>query len=98
MAKHAKIVDGKVVSVMVADPEFFIDFVDDSPGTWVAAPDRIGAGFSYEDGKFFPPKKYNSWVWDEKQGDWVPPVAYPADGEAYRWDEATTAWVADPMT
>jgi hypothetical protein len=35
MAHWAKIVDGKVVSVIVAEAEFFDTFVDSSPGQWV---------------------------------------------------------------
>jgi hypothetical protein len=35
MAHYAKIVDGKVTNVIVAEAEYFDTFVDDSPGTWV---------------------------------------------------------------
>jgi len=35
MSHFAKVVDGKVVSVIVAEPEFFDTFVDSSPGTWL---------------------------------------------------------------
>ena len=35
MAHYAKVVDGKVVKVIVADTEFFNTFVDDSPGEWI---------------------------------------------------------------
>ena len=35
MAHYAKIVYGKVTTVIVAEAEFFDTFVDDSPGTWV---------------------------------------------------------------
>jgi hypothetical protein len=35
MSHFAKVVDGKVVSVIVAEPEFFDTFVDSSPGQWV---------------------------------------------------------------
>jgi hypothetical protein len=31
----AKVLDGKVVSVIVAEPEFFDTFVDSTPGTWI---------------------------------------------------------------
>ena len=36
MGHFAKVVDGKVVQVIVAEPEFFDTFVDSSPGTWLA--------------------------------------------------------------
>ena len=35
MAHWAKVVDGKVTQVIVAEPEFFDTFVDSSPGTWI---------------------------------------------------------------
>jgi hypothetical protein len=35
MGHFAKIVDGKVTQVIVAEPEFFDTFVDSSPGTWL---------------------------------------------------------------
>jgi hypothetical protein len=36
MGHFAKVVDGKVTQVIVAEPEFFDTFVDLSPGTWLA--------------------------------------------------------------
>lgn len=35
MAHFAKVVDGKVTQVIVAEPEFFNTFVDSSPGEWI---------------------------------------------------------------
>ena len=35
MGHFAKVVDGKVTQVIVAEPEFFDTFVDSSPGTWL---------------------------------------------------------------
>ena len=35
MSHYAKIVDGKVTQVIVAEAEFFNTFVDTSPGTWL---------------------------------------------------------------
>jgi hypothetical protein len=35
MAHFAKVLDGKVVQVIVAEKEFFDTFVDSSPGTWL---------------------------------------------------------------
>ena len=35
MGHYAKVVDGKVVNVIVAEPEFFTSFVDTSPGEWI---------------------------------------------------------------
>lgn len=35
MSNYAKVVNGKVVEVIVADIEFFKTFKDTSPGTWL---------------------------------------------------------------
>jgi len=35
MGHFAKVVDGKVAQVIVAEPEFFDTFVDSSPGEWI---------------------------------------------------------------
>jgi hypothetical protein len=35
MSHFAKVLDGKVTQVIVAEPEFFETFVDTTPGTWI---------------------------------------------------------------
>lgn len=35
MGHFAKVTDGKVTQVIVAEPEFFDTFVDSSPGEWI---------------------------------------------------------------
>ena len=35
MSHFAKVLDGKVTQVIVAEKEFFDTFVDSSPGTWI---------------------------------------------------------------
>lgn len=35
MSHFAKVLDGKVIQVIVAEPEFFSTFVDSSPGQWI---------------------------------------------------------------
>ena len=35
MAHYAKVVDGKVINVIVAEAQFFDTFIDDSPGDWI---------------------------------------------------------------
>lgn len=57
-----------------------------------------GIGFTYdrERDAFIPPKPFASWLLNENTCLWEAPVAYPADGLPYGWDEATTSWVALP--
>jgi len=35
MSHYAKVLDGKVVQLIVAEPEFFDTFVDSTPGQWI---------------------------------------------------------------
>jgi hypothetical protein len=35
---------------------------------------------------------YPSWVLNETNGMWIPPVEYPNDGGYYTWNESTTSW------
>lgn len=43
--------------------------------------------------EFYARRPFASWVFDESTFVWNPPVAYPQDGNSYRWDEATKLWV-----
>ena len=48
MAHFAKVVDGIVTKVIVAEPEFFDTFVDDSPGQWIQTSYNTRGGVHYE--------------------------------------------------
>jgi hypothetical protein len=110
MAHWAKVVDGKVVSVIVAEAEFFDTFVDSSPGQWIQTSynthggqhpegrplrkNYAGIGYTYDAVRdaFIPQQPFASWLLNEDTCLWEAPVAMPADGKAYEWDEATTSW------
>ena len=55
---------------------------------------HAGIGYSYDEERdaFIPHKPYPSWTLNEATCLWDPPVAYPDDGKAYNWNEATQAW------
>ena len=44
MAHYAKVVDGTVAQVIVAEAEFFDTFVDSSPGQWIQTSYRTHGG------------------------------------------------------
>lgn len=48
MAHFAKVVDGKVTQVIVAEPEFFNTFVDSSPGEWIQTSYNTRGGVHYD--------------------------------------------------
>ena len=48
MAHYAKVQDEKVVTVIVAEKEFFDTFVDETPGKWVQTSYNTRGGVHYE--------------------------------------------------
>lgn len=48
MGHFAKVVDGKVTQVIVAEPEFFDTFVDNSPGQWIQTSYNTRGGVHYQ--------------------------------------------------
>jgi len=52
MSHYAKVVDGKVTQVIVAEADFFNSFVDSSPGAWIQTSYNTRNGVHYgADGK-----------------------------------------------
>lgn len=57
-----------------------------------------GIGYSYDEelDAFIPSKPYDSWVLNQEDLVWEPPVPRPTDapeGSYYQWDEETISWV-----
>jgi hypothetical protein len=50
MAHFAKVLDGKVVDVIVADQDFMDNYVDTTPGTWLKTSYNTRGGIHYEAG------------------------------------------------
>ena len=48
MAHFAKVIDGIVDQVIVAEPEFFNNFVDSSPGIWLQTSYNTSGGVHYD--------------------------------------------------
>ena len=51
MSHFAKVTDGIVQQVIVAEPEFFETFVDNSPGEWIQTSYNTRGGVHYTDGQ-----------------------------------------------
>ena len=97
----AKVKNGIVIEVMVADQEFIDSYVDSTPGTWLETrkdgsirKNYAGIGFSYDSTRdaFIPPQPYPSWTLNEDTCLWECPVAYPDDGNMYNWNEIDQQW------
>ena len=55
---------------------------------------HAGIDYTYDQAKdaFIPPQPYPSWTLDEDTCLWEAPVAYPDDGNEYRWNEINQNW------
>jgi len=51
-------------------------------------------GFKYNETKdaFIPPRPFNSWTLNEETCLWDSPIAYPTDGQRYKWNEDNQSW------
>jgi len=54
MAHYAKVINGKVVKVIVAEASFFDNFVDDSPGKWIQTSYNTRGGVHYQPDSSIP--------------------------------------------
>lgn len=107
MSYFAKVVNGKVTEMQIASQEFIDNYVDNSPGKWIetwieptGASQRyncasIGGNYNKSDDAFYGNSPYPSWTLNTTTYTWEAPVAYPDDGEMYKWNEETTSWDAD---
>jgi hypothetical protein len=47
LSHFAKVLDGRVIQVIVAEPDFFDTFVDSSPGSWIRTSYNTRGGVHY---------------------------------------------------
>jgi hypothetical protein len=107
MAHYAKVVDGKVTQVIVAEA----DFISTQEGQWVqtsynthanqhtngGTPLRgnyAGIGYVYDQTNdvFYAPQPFASWILNNITWTWEAPTPMPTEGGPYRWNEPT-GWV-----
>jgi hypothetical protein len=104
MAHFAKVVDGKVQQVIVAEPEFFDTFVDSSPGEWLQTSYNTRGGIHYgqdgePDGGEALRKNYAGigFTYDREKDAFIPPQPYASwtlNDESCLW-EAPVAYPED---
>jgi hypothetical protein len=51
-----------------------------------------GVGYNYDGTGFYAPQPYTSWTLNSTSYLWEAPVAYPDDGQAYKWNETDQQW------
>lgn len=100
MAHFAKVVNGLVTQVIVAEPEFFQTFVDSSPGEWIQTSYNTRGGVHYnpetqepsEDQTKALRKNYAGigFTYDRVKDAFIPPQPFPS----WVLDEDTCLWGA----
>lgn len=96
MAHFAKVQDGIVTQVIVAEPEFFDTFVDSSPGEWIQTSYNTKGGVHYApnsnepDGGVALRKNYAGigYSYDKDRDAFIPPQPYAS----WTLDEASCLW------
>lgn len=90
MSHFAKVLDGKVVQVIVAEPEFFNTFVDSSPGQWIQTSYNTYGG-QHPEGR---PLRKNyagiGYTYDAQKDAFIPPKPF----ESWILNEETCLWNA----
>jgi hypothetical protein len=51
---------------------------------------------SWNGSRFIPDKTFASFVWNDENNKWVPPIPFPSDDKVYIWDEETISWLESP--
>ena len=96
MAHFAKVENGIVTQVIVAEPEFFDTFVDSSPGQWIQTSYNTRGGVHYSpetgepDGGVALRKNYAGigYTYDAARDAFIPPQPYPS----WNLNEDTCSW------
>lgn len=92
MSHFAKVLDGKVINVIVAEPEFFDSFVDSTPGQWIQTSYNT-LGNQHPEGR---PLRGNyagiGYTYDITHDVFYPPKPYPS------WTLNESTWTWEPPT
>ena len=107
MSHFAKVVDGVVEQVIVADNKEWCQA--NLGGTWVQTSyntqgnvhtlggtplhkNYAGVGYTWDGTGFAAPEPYPSWTLDTDSYLWEAPTPMPEDNKRYAWDESTLSW------
>ena len=98
MSHFAKVLNGKVVQVIVAEPEFFETFVDSSPGNWIQTSYNTRGGIHYDPNTNEPDNgialRANyagiGYIYDQENDVFYPPQPYPS------WTISAPNWTWTP--
>jgi hypothetical protein len=89
MGHYAKVVNGTVTQVIVAEPDFFATFVDSSPGEWIQTSYNTKGGVHVLGGT---PLRKNyagiGYTYDQTRDAFIPPQPYAS----WMLNEDTCLW------
>jgi hypothetical protein len=93
MGHFAKVLDGKVTQVIVAEPEFFKTFVDSSPGEWIQTSYNTYGG-QHRNGGTPLRKNYAGigFTYDRTKDAFIPPqpfLSWTLNDDTCLWDAPT---------
>jgi hypothetical protein len=102
MAKqYIQLLDNKIFNIIMVDDNFLSTVSDtenyisyDSISVNNRKTIRVGNFYDSANSRFVPvkPLSYPSWIFDETNYRWVPPIEIPKDGKPYVWDEPSVNW------
>lgn len=98
MGHYAKVLDGKVVNVIVAEQGFFDSFVDSSPGQWIKTSYNTIGGVHFDQTTGKPSESQSKslrknfasigFIYDKRRDAFIPPKPY----ESWILNEGTCFW------
>ena len=105
MSHFARVNNGIVEEVLVADQDFIDNYVSLSPGEWIKTSYNAnirfryaGLGMTYDSANnvFITAQPFPSWTLNETTWDWDSPVPHPDveddSTDFYEWNEETQSW------
>lgn len=100
MGHFAKVNNGVVVQVIVAEPEFFETFVDSSPGEWIQTSYNTRGGVHYQANSWTPSEDQSKalrknyagigYTYDRERDAFIEPKPFAS----WLLDEQTCLWVS----
>jgi len=94
MGHYAKVVNGVVTQVIVAEANFFDSFIDTSPGKWIQTSYNTHAGVHSQGGT---PLRKNfagiGFTYDKTRDAFIPPKPYPSwllNDDTCQWEPPTS--------
>jgi hypothetical protein len=111
MGHYAKVEDGIVTQVIVADGPGWCE--QNLGGEWVQTSynthggvhsggkfpihkNYAGIGFTFDGIGFAAPQPFASWALNPQSYLWEAPTPMPTDSKSYTWNEDTLSWVEIP--